>query len=134
MQTSLPSVNSWSVMQKLLFRFFAVYFFIYIFPFPVRYIPFADTFSTWYNHFWDLLVPWAGKTILHVNYPITVKPNGSGDTTYNYVQLFLFATFAIIGAIIWSVADRKRKSYDLLLYWLTEILNFYSIYFSPVYI
>jgi hypothetical protein len=125
MQTGLPAVNNWSVMQKLLFRFFAAYFFIYIFPFPIGFVPLTDTLSTWFNGFWDALVPWAGKNILHVGYPISVKPNGSGDTTYNYVQLFLFALMAIIAAIIWSVADRKRKSYDLLLYWLMVYVRYY---------
>jgi hypothetical protein len=127
MQTSLSSVNSWTVMQKLLFRFFAVYFFIYIFPFPVQYIPSAVPLNIWlwFNRFWDLLVSWTGKNVLHLSYPITVKPNGSGDTTYNYVQLFLFAAVALIGAIIWSFTDRKRKSYDLLLYWLTVYVRYY---------
>ncbi len=32
MQTSLPAVNNWAVTYRLLFRFFAAYFFIYIFP------------------------------------------------------------------------------------------------------
>ncbi|MEP6748136.1 MAG: hypothetical protein ABJB86_10445 [Bacteroidota bacterium] len=112
-------------MQKLLFRFFAVYFFIYIFPFPLGVIPLTDFLNTWFNGIWDVLVPWAGKNMLHVSYPITVKPNGSGDTTYNYVQLFLFAVFAVISAIIWSVADRKRKSYDLLLYWLMVYIRYF---------
>ena len=125
MQTGLPAVNNWSVMQKLLFRFFAAYFFIYLFPFPIGFVPLTDALSTWFNGFWDALVPWAGKNILHVGYPISVKPNGSGDTTYNYVQLFLFALMAIIAAIIWSVADRKRKSYDLLLYWLMVYVRYY---------
>ena len=125
MQTGLPAVNNWTITQKLLFRFFAAYFFVYIFPFPVGFIPFTDTLNTWYTSIWDALVPWAGKYILHVSYPITVKPNGSGDTTYNYVQLFLFAIIAIIAAVIWSVADRKRKSYDLLLYWLLVYVRYY---------
>jgi hypothetical protein len=125
MQTGLSAVNNWSFLQKLLFRFFAAYFFIYIFPFPIGYIPFTDTLNTWYNSIWDALVPWSGKYILHVSYPITIKPNGSGDTTYNYVQLFLVAVFAIITAIIWSLADRRRKSYDLLLYWSTVYVRYY---------
>ncbi len=125
MQKGLPAVNSWTVTQKLLFRFFAAYFFIYIFPFPIGFIPFTDTLNTWYASIWDALVPWAGKYILHVSYPINIKPNGSGDTTYNYVQLFLFAIIAIIAAAIWSAADRKRKGYDSFLYWLMVYVRYY---------
>jgi hypothetical protein len=125
MQTTLPAVNNWTETQKILFRFFAVYFLVYIFPFPVGFIPFTETLNTWYTSIWDALVPWAGKYILHVNYPITIKPNGSGDTTYNYVQLFLYAIIAIIAAVIWSLADRKRKDYSLLLYWLMVYVRYY---------
>ena len=125
MQTELPAINNWSFTQKFLFRFFAAYFFLYIFPFPAGYIPFTDFLYTWYQALWELLVPWTGENILHVSYPITVKPNGSGDTTFNYVQLFLFAVFALIAAITWSVADRRRKSYDQFLYWLMVYVRYY---------
>ena len=125
MQTGLLPAYNWPVMQKLLFRFFAVYFFIYIFPFPCGSIPLTDSLYKWYNTIWNVPVLWAGKNILHVPYPITVKSMGSGDATYNYVQLFLFAVFAMIAAIIWSVADRKRKNYDSLLYWLMVYVRYY---------
>ncbi|MEO8712708.1 MAG: hypothetical protein ABI405_11320 [Parafilimonas sp.] len=125
MQTELTAINNWTFTQKLFFRFSAAYFFIFIFPFPIGYLPFTDAISTWLNGFWDALVPWAGKYILHVSYPVTIKPNGSGDTTYNYVQLFLMVLLAIIAAIIWSVADRKRKNYDALLYWVMVYVRYY---------
>jgi len=125
MQTGLPAVHNWSFTQKLCFRFFAAYFFIFIFPFPIGYLPFSSALNTWYNNLWDPLVSWAGKYILQISYPITVKPNGSGDTTYNYVQLFLVAVFAIIAALTWSIADRKRKTYDALLYWVTVFVRYY---------
>ncbi len=125
MQTELLAINNWSFTQKFLFRFFAAYFFLYIFPFPAGDIPFLDFLYSWYQILWELIVPWTGKNILHISYPITVKPNGSGDTTFNYVQLFLFAVFALIAAITWSMADRKRKSYDRSLYWLMVYVRYY---------
>lgn len=125
MQTGLTAVNNWTVANKLIFRFFAAYFFIYIFPFPIGFLPFTDTLNNWYNSIWDAFVPWAGKHLFHISYPITVKPNGSGDTTYNYVQLFLFSALAIVAAVIWTVSDRKRRSYDLLLYWLMVYVRYY---------
>lgn len=87
MQPSFLPANNWSVMQKLLFRFFAIYFFIYIFPFPGEYIPFTDFLYKWYSTIWNALVPWAGKNILHVGYPITVKPMAAEiplTIMYNY--------------------------------------------------
>src|SRR5205809_7803847 len=124
MQTGLIAVNNWSFKKRLLFRLFAAYFFIYIFPFPVGYLPFTETLNAWYSGIWDTLVPWAGKHILHISDPITIEPTGSGDTTYNYVQLVLVMVIAIIAAVIWSIADRKRKSYDVLLYWVMVYVRY----------
>jgi hypothetical protein len=125
MQTGLTAVNNWSFTQKLFFRFFAAYFFIFIFPFPLGYIPSTDAVTNLYSKLWDALIPWTGKYILHISYPVSTQQNGSGDKTYDYVQVFLFAVFALIAAIIWSVTDRKRKSYDKLLYWLMVYVRYY---------
>src|SRR6516225_4397470 len=125
MQTNLPATNKWSFMQKIFFRFFASYFFIYIFPFPVGYIPFTHTVRGWYDSFINFLISLIGKHLFHINFPLAPTSNGSGDTTYNYVQLFLFVVLTIIGTIIWSVADRNRKNYNLLLYWLITYMRFY---------
>lgn len=43
-------------------------------------------------HHWA--VPWFGEQVLGLAEPITVRPNGSGDTTYNYVQVLLMQTLA----------------------------------------
>jgi hypothetical protein len=125
MEAGLTAVQHWNFAQKLVFRFLAAYFFIFLFPFPIGYLPFTDSINSWYNDLWDPLVYGAGKHILHLGYDITVKPNGSGDTTYNYVQLFLMVMLALTAAIVWSVADRKRKNYDLLLYWVTVFIRYY---------
>ncbi len=45
---------------------------------------------------------------------ITVFPNGSGDTTYNWVQLASHLAFALVAATAWSVIDRGRPSYPWL--------------------
>ncbi|MGN6619423.1 MAG: hypothetical protein ACTHJ5_19770 [Ilyomonas sp.] len=125
MQTGLTAITHWSFTQKLSFRFFAAYFFMFIFPFPLEYIPFTDAIINLYIKLWDALVPWTGKNILHISYPVSTIKNGSGDTTYNYVQVFLFAAFALIAAVVWSVADRKRKSYDKFLYWVMVYVRYY---------
>jgi hypothetical protein len=125
MEAGLTAVHHWNFAQKLVFRFFAAYFFIFLFPFPIGYLPFTDSINSWYSNLWDPFVYWAGKNVLHIGYEITVKPNGSGDTTYNYVQLFLMVMLALTAAMVWSVADRKRKSYDLLLYWVMVFIRYY---------
>ena len=41
-------------------------------------------------------------------------PNGSGDTTYNWVQSASHVVFALTGAAIWSLIDWRRVSYPWL--------------------
>ena len=45
---------------------------------------------------------------------ITALPYGSGDTTFNYVELFCWAGIAAAAACVWSVADWRRPSYPRL--------------------
>ena len=78
-----------------------------------------------YTSFWNWLVPWTGKNIFHLSYPITITPNGSGDTTYNYVLQFLWLVLAIIIALVWALADRKRASYHQLRYWSRIVLRYW---------
>src|SRR4029077_9546140 len=55
---------------------------------------------------------------------ITVMPNGSGDTTFNYVQIPCFLVAAALATVVWSVLDRKATSYDTLHHWLRAYVRF----------
>jgi hypothetical protein len=116
---------SWSTGTKIAFRFFFIYFVLYALPFPLGWVAFTDFVWEFYNNLWLAPVAWTGKNILHLNYEITVLPNGSGDTTYNYVQVFLFALIAFTGTVIWSILDRNRPHYERLLYWFIIFLRYY---------
>ncbi|MDQ7948793.1 MAG: hypothetical protein REI78_11985 [Pedobacter sp.] len=88
---------------------------------------------SFYTHFWNWLVPWTGEHVLHLSYPITVKPNGSGDTTYNYVLQLLWIVFAFSIAIIWLVLDRKRPSYHQFQYWVRILVRYFLAFSLFVY-
>src|SRR5215469_8980401 len=79
-------ILDWGPVRRVLFRFVFVYFIVYIFPSPLNFIPFAGPIIQPYVSVWDAVVPWVGEQVFGVE--ITVRPNGSGDTTYNYVQVF----------------------------------------------
>jgi hypothetical protein len=64
---------------------------------------------------------WFAKTFMDID--ITIFPNGSGDTTYNYMEVLVYFIIAIVATVIWSVIDRKRQSY-------TRLLRFFKIYLS----
>jgi uncharacterized membrane protein YphA (DoxX/SURF4 family) len=117
-----PARPDWNLAQRIAFRFTFSYLVIYNLPFPLYYIPYISNVGRWYSKFIYALVPWVGKHLFHLN--ITVMPNGSGDTTFNYVEIFCFAIFAIIATFIWTLLDRKRKQYHWLYDWLRVYVRY----------
>jgi len=113
----------WSSAQKIVFRFLFIYFILYTFPFPLRVFSFPWDLN--FRNLWNPLVIWTGRNILKLEYEITVLPNGSGDTTWNYVQVFFFFAASALGVLVWSLADRKRVHYEKLFFWLTVLVRYY---------
>jgi hypothetical protein len=102
-------VPGWGLGKLILCRFVFVYLVLYMIPFPLNLIPGLEPVSKYYDELWKAPVTWVGKHLFHVT--VTVVTNGSGDTTFNYVQVFCYFTIASFAAAIWSVLDRKRTSY-----------------------
>jgi uncharacterized membrane protein YphA (DoxX/SURF4 family) len=113
-----PEPAEWSLATRIGFRFAFLYFVLYNLPFPLNSVPFV---ATKYEGLWNKIVPWAGGHFLGLN--ITVFPNGSGDTTFNYVQVLLFLLLATLGTLAWSLLDRARADYKKLDQWLRLYLR-----------
>jgi uncharacterized membrane protein YphA (DoxX/SURF4 family) len=111
------SPQRWSLPLRIAFRFAFTYFLLYCAPFPLTSIPYADQAGQWVDGFWHAVVPWAGAHVLRLPRPITIFENGSGDTTYNWVQVGCFLVTAILATVLWSLLDRKRPNYDRLYRW-----------------
>jgi hypothetical protein len=109
--------EDWNIGTKIIFRFLFVYFILYMFPFGVGVYP--------VYMLWTPLIEWTGKHVLNLSESITVLPNGSGDTTWNYVQVLVIALLSVIGMVIWSILDWRRQNYSKLFYWLTVIVRYY---------
>lgn len=112
----------WTESTKLLFRFTFVYWLLYNFPFPLTQLPIAQPLIEWYDDFWNTIVVWAGRAMF--GKVITARPAGSGDTTWNYVQLLCFLMLAALATLVWSLVDRKRPNYAKLFQWLNVYLRF----------
>ena len=132
----------WNLAQRVLFRFAFVYQVLYILPFPVRElatvvpVPSVRQFLfVWvmqpYRQTWDKVVLWVGRHVFHVE--ITFRPAGSGDTTWNYVQVLCFAVLAAAVAILWSLVDRRRPNYRGLHHWLRVYVRFFVAFFMLSY-
>ena len=113
----------WGLAKRLLFRFVCSYFFLYIFPFPLDYVPYVGVATGWYQNLWHAIAPWVGRQVFGVE--ITVFTNGSGDTTYDYVVAFCYAVLAATAALVWTLLDRKRANYARLHEWLRIYVRFF---------
>lgn len=118
-----PDAAPWPPVKRFAFLFFFVYLTLYIFPAPIGYVPVigAAVEGAWTSVKRAVVLP-VGHAVFGVD--ITVFPGGSGDTTYNYVEVFVFAATALLAAAIWTLADR-RLSYAR---WLQEGLRVYVRY------
>lgn len=113
MNETATLAQPWPAMQKWLFRFAFIFFLLYVFS---GIIP---------DDYMHKLIVWEAAHVLHLANPITVFSNGSGDTTYDYLVVMLYFFAAILGAAIWSVANRRPSNYNGLYYCLTVVLRFY---------
>lgn len=121
------SIKSWSLFQKIGFRFILVYFSLHIAAFYLSFLPFSERLVYWITYGIQEIPKWVAKTFM--GFEITVFPNGSGDTTYNYVEVLVFFVLALVACIIWSFIDRKRPSYNKLL----RLFGVYVSYYVAAY-
>ncbi|MBQ0734422.1 hypothetical protein [Aquimarina celericrescens] len=120
--------TTWSITTKITFRFFFVYMFLNIFPFPLYYIGSIigeDDLFSFYSDWFEQLSIWIGKNILSIKYEMPTGPNGSGDTTTDYVFQFVITVVALVATVMWSILDRKRQSYDKIFLYLRTFVRYY---------
>lgn len=167
MSDSAVPGTTWPLAHRLAFRFALVYLLLYIFPFPidtldslvrdvtaivsgeepdsedpdesdkpsavVRYV------TKPYREFWDDVVVRTGKEAFGVE--IEYRPAGSGDTTWNYVQVFDFAVISLAVTLLWSLAawawrrsrNQPHSGYPLMHEWLRVYVRFYLAQMMVVY-
>lgn len=118
---------TWTLPQKIFFRFFFIYFLLYIAPWMwFGVIPGISTVLSFYSDAVEWLVIKANANFFHVFGIKEVHPvyNGSGDTSYNWAENYLYLSLAAISCIVWSVADRKRSGYRQLNYILCLLVRY----------
>ena len=112
--------ENWSGFSKIFFRFVFSYFILYI-------------FFTFTGSLFQEPLKWIGRVLFSITYEFDALGYGSGDNTFSYVKLFSGLLLSVIITIVWSLFDRKRASYNNILYWLLVLLRIYLIYFMLVY-
>jgi hypothetical protein len=126
-QIMWPGKSYWPLWQRMLFRFLFVYFLFSIAPWQwIGYVPGLDFISNYYDNFMDWLVNLANKHVFH-QYKSLVPVNGSGDTSWAYVELRLLLWIAALACVVWSLIDRRNKEHNRLAYWFRILLRYFVI-------
>lgn len=109
----------WSLATRVAFRFAFVFLGLCYFPFPLDLIPFIA--NAWLK-LWNALIVFTGRVVFGVK--VDTVFNGSGDRTYDWIQVFVIALAAVVATIVWSIVDRKRPSYPTLFRWYHVYIRF----------
>ncbi|MFN8580063.1 MAG: hypothetical protein U0163_03680 [Gemmatimonadaceae bacterium] len=122
--------GQWPMWQRIAFRFFFVYLLLQIAPWNwLGTVPLVSTLGDAWFAGVDVAVRWANAHLFHVRDTL-VLPNGSGDTSWAWTQLWLYLSLAAVSCIAWSIADRRRTEYQTASYWLRTIVRFYIANFA----
>ncbi|WP_293308381.1 hypothetical protein [Pedobacter sp. UBA5917] len=121
LKTNMP----WNIYKKISFRFFFILLPLFILLNNNGAFTFLSGLLQLSNLVLHDFIPWFSKHIIQYHYDFSIYTNGSGDTSYDWVLLVFLLFVSVIGCIIWSVLDRKRKSYNAAYYWLVVLVRFY---------
>ena len=119
------AVPEWGAGSRIAFRFFflltALYSMVtlgaevlYRLPFALRLGAFWS--STVIEPRWSPIVRWVARNVLHVSI--------SGPISAQWVGLFCVAMLSALGALTWTIADRRRREYHSLYEWLRVYCRF----------
>ena len=108
------TTREWTLAERFGFRFLLVYAVLYTFPGPLSELPGTDFISNPYGAIWRAVVPWFGAHILRLAKPVSIQPSGSGDKMFDWVQIALYLTLALIAAAVWTIVGRRHRSHPKL--------------------
>ncbi|HMO33033.1 MAG TPA: hypothetical protein PKE63_01000 [Lacibacter sp.] len=128
MENSIQPDSEWSLVKKLGFRFAFIYFMLFICLLDWYGLNLTAIFFEllYFDKLLDAIIPWVGIHLFQIDYPITSPTFGNhSDSTFIYIQYFVTLVVAFVGAIVWSLFDRKRLNYNQLHYGLTVLVRYY---------
>lgn len=119
MSTLTTNQTKWKEYEKVAFRFFFIYFVLQALPLDWKY--FGNLFR----------IQWGSLSFGDIFYISRYTPQFiSGSSTPgtwgigNLADWALIASIALLGAIVWSIRDKKAENYNKLYYWLRVILRY----------
>ncbi len=124
--------STFRIIPKFAVRFSVAYWLLYSFPVPIAsLIPkYGSMFQTWYSTKSTVIVTWVANHVFKIQDEL-VPPNGSGDTTFSYIQVFTVFIMAMAIALLWTLVDWRKTDYrnvkDLLRSYLRYVLAYWML-------
>jgi hypothetical protein len=123
MQHSTTQQMNWNLIQRFLFRFFLIYFILYIPPAIRLRLGFINEVTKYIDVFTNWMVVFSNDHIFKL-FDKLVPTNGSGDTSWNWIQLLMNISLAFIIASAWTGFFRKKDVTKKVFYFFTLLLRF----------
>jgi hypothetical protein len=123
---STPAGSQWTGWQKVLFRFFFIYFLLFI-PSLISDLPVLKYVQNVYNTAISWAADQADSHLFHIHPPGVPLPvnDGAGDTSHLWAQLWMFLLLAAVGSLVWTLLDPRRENYERLGYWLRTAVRYF---------
>jgi hypothetical protein len=115
----------WNLSTKIGFRFSFIFILSFIVIMYNEAFPLFNYINKPFLQLMHGFTPWFAENVLSYSYDYSIFTNGSADTSYDWITLLILFLWAVIGTIIWSIADRNRRSYRTYYYWLTTFIRYY---------
>jgi uncharacterized membrane protein YphA (DoxX/SURF4 family) len=118
---ALVSHPRWSLFRRAAFRFWFLYVGLYVVVTQILatiLIPGIDVPDPGSLGPARALVEWTARHVFGVSSPLVVTGSGSGDKTFDWIQVFCALVLAGLGALLWSLLDRRRPNYERAERWL----------------
>lgn len=106
----INSQSEWTSTEKLVFKFFGIYFFLQVLPIDIRF--FKHLFS----------INWLNIGYPDIFYLSKYAPSFTGND--NFANWLIIAVIAGIGTFLWDKIYKKDINYDQLYYWIRVVVRY----------
>lgn len=121
------NAQSWSLLRKFCFRFYAIFFALWIIPMSMEILPGINMLMGYVYDGIDAVSKLFNQWLWHIE-PAKLPPNGNGDFPEMWMTTFTFLLLSFIAALIWSILDRKQSHYQRLEYWIVTMVRYFIIF------
>lgn len=119
--------HPWSLLRKFCFRFYAIFFALWIIPMSLEILPGINLVIGYIYQAIDGVSGLFNKWLWHIE-PAKLPPNGNGDFPEMWMSTFTFLLLSFVAALVWSILDRKRSHYQRLEYWVVQMVRYFIIF------